>query len=357
MWTIERQSTTGLWLISYNGRAMGRAASVSNAINLARIRTTEINDPVTGQGPGTIEPLDAATAAALEAQAENIQQQEARALAANTQGSGAESAGETTTEAQQARDNGANTTVPEPNPSRVTAQGDVVAQPTTQVPSNAESSEPVVPETAASPPKLPAGTVTGTNNTATVPAGSTSPRPATQVTVTGSTITPPDENTNLVSYIYRARTVTSNFRQGKFTQELEGDQVFFTLQTRPNRNSVVTGSEAIRDETGQVSNIRRNTETGELYVATPGVTYADVAPSYDYTGASPPGQPPVDSRTTNGAPTAAVADENPPATAPLITQPPTSDSTNLQTRPVPGTEPTQQGADASVVPQQGAREY
>lgn len=72
------------------------------------------------------------------------------------------------------------------------------------------------------------------------------------------------------SGLYKVNFVNHRFQRGKFTQELK-------LQRRKKQsaepvseneaadNYLAAGSEAIVDETGQVSNIRRNTETGELY--------------------------------------------------------------------------------------------
>lgn len=265
-----------------------------------------------------------------------------------------ESTGQTVANAQLANDDQADTQAPDRAPGAIDASGTVNQQRGVTVPSNAESADtgPVV--SPGSPPKLPSGTVTAGDTPATVPAGSSSPRPPTQVSVSGATVTPPDENNNLVSYIYRATRVISHFRQGKFTQEIEGVQVFFTVPPRP-----VSGSETLRDETGQVSNIRRNTETGELYVGTPGVTYAsDVGQNYNYSGAVPTGQPPQPSRVTSAqSATSGVANENPSSTAPLTASPPTSDTPNIQTVPAVGQRPIDIGTEGTANIQQGAREY
>jgi len=116
-WKIEIDANTGLWRVTYNGRPMGRAELVSNAILLARQRADQINDPVTGEGPGTIGALTPEIAAQLQSQADSIQQERQAALnASNTaaadQGPGTVSAGETTAQAQTARDDGATTQNP-----------------------------------------------------------------------------------------------------------------------------------------------------------------------------------------------------------------------------------------------------
>jgi hypothetical protein len=275
-----------------------------------------------------------------------------------------ESTGQTVINAQQASDSGADTQAPDRAPSVIDASGTVTQQRGLTVPSNAESSNPAPATSTASPPKLPSGTVTAGDTSAPAPAGSSSPRPPTQSSVSSGAQFSPDENNNLVSYIYRATRVISNFRQGKFTQEIEGAQVFFTIPPRPGKDqnsgiTGITGSEAIRTEDGRVSNIRRNTETGELYVGTPGVTYATNADqNYSYSGAVPTGQPPEQSRVTSAqSATSATADENPPNTSPLTSSPPTSGTTNIQTVPVVGQQPTNIGTTATDNTQQGSREY
>lgn len=70
------------------------------------------------------------------------------------------------------------------------------------------------------------------------------------------------------SGLYKINKVNHRIQKGKFTQEL-------TLQRRKREFAkpieaeyANVGSEALVDETGQVSSIRRNTETGELYDGT-----------------------------------------------------------------------------------------
>lgn len=91
------------------------------------------------------------------------------------------------------------------------------------------------------------------------------------------------------SGLYQVLRVTSSFARGKFTQTLElarvlgqevddggaqpellssAEEVPYDAQPDITDGFDTSGSEAIMDETGQVSNIRRNTETGELYDAT-----------------------------------------------------------------------------------------
>ncbi len=92
-----------------------------------------------------------------------------------------------------------------------------------------------------------------------------------------------DQDTGIMSFgdteivdqfsgLYKVNFVTHRFQRGKFTQELK-------LQRRKKQSAEAIseneaaapyagGSEEIVDETGQVSNLRRNTETGELYDGT-----------------------------------------------------------------------------------------
>lgn len=91
------------------------------------------------------------------------------------------------------------------------------------------------------------------------------------------------------SGLYQVLRVTSNFARGKFTQTLElarvlgqevesgsdmpellssAEEVSYDAAPEVTYSVDSSGSEAILDDTGQVSNIRRNTETGDLYDAT-----------------------------------------------------------------------------------------
>ena len=272
-----------------------------------------------------------------------------------------ESTGQTVANAQQANDSGADTQAPDRTPGAIDASGTVSPQRSTTVPSNAESSDPGPATSTAPPPKLPSGTVTDLGEIIITADRPKSVTPAAQPGSSAGEQFSPDQNNNLVSYIYRATRVISNFRQGKFTQELEGAQVFFTIPPRPgkDRDSAITGSETIRTEDGQVSNFRRNTETGELYVGTPGVTYAsDGDQNYSYSGPVPTGQPPEQSRVTSAqSAISAVANENPSSTAPLVSAPPTSGTTDIQTVPVVGQQPIEIGSTATDNTQQGSREY
>ncbi len=81
------------------------------------------------------------------------------------------------------------------------------------------------------------------------------------------------ENTGF-SGLYNVQEVTNNFKSGKFTQTLKAIrrpiQEPAKETTNPSAATVIVpgGSSPIRDETGTISNIRRNEETGELYDGT-----------------------------------------------------------------------------------------
>lgn len=85
------------------------------------------------------------------------------------------------------------------------------------------------------------------------------------------------------SNVYQCTKVTSEFRQGRFEQTLEGSLYMFPVPSGKNtapgaKASASTGVDAngnsvgldVRDESGQLSRLRRNPETGELY--DPGVS-------------------------------------------------------------------------------------
>ena len=141
---IERQATTGLWLVTFDGRALGRGALPSTAINLAAEQVDKINDAVTGDGPGTIPPLTPAVRQALLAQAADIEQLE------RTQ-SARESAAEVVREDQTARAEGASPTNPPPRTLRIDING--VAEP--QINDEVTNAEP--------PPSGPAAQDIGTD--------------------------------------------------------------------------------------------------------------------------------------------------------------------------------------------------
>jgi hypothetical protein len=113
------------------------------------------------------------------------------------------------------------------------------------------------------------------------------------------------------SAAYQAMTIKSYFNKGKFEQELEGTLIKNLNQTQINntdsargllgnllgapgvRDSAIppNGSSAIFDESGKVSSIRRNEETGELY---------DGGGLYDTALPPPSASAPAGAPTSNG---------------------------------------------------------
>ena len=128
-YSIQRQETTGLWLVTFNGQDLGRGAEPSIAISLARERVEAINDPITGRGPGSIPPLTTAIQNQLLAQAAAIQQQEKNLLAR-------QSTGQTVREDQVGQAEAANPVNP-PSTPLVSTDGRV-GPATAQAPSNAQ---------------------------------------------------------------------------------------------------------------------------------------------------------------------------------------------------------------------------
>ncbi len=276
---IQRDPNTSLWIVFYqgvnfrslpDGNILSRAAEPQVAINLARQRVQQINDPVTGVGAGSLPPLTSEIEAELLVRAAQIEQQERQQLetSRNDQGNSTVSAGGTVTEAADARDDLAVTQSPATPAQEITDQGTVITSPAITQPSNSAPSQAPVPTQPPAPEKLPGST--------DVARGNQSPSPATQLG--GSNLSTPDENTNQVSYIYRAIQVTSNFRQGKFTQELQGAQIFFPItaqqQQSPNTGRVANQSAARDDRAGA-----RPQDTVTKTATTAGVPIpTDVAP-------------------------------------------------------------------------------
>ena len=118
-YSIQRQETTGLWLVTFDGRPLGRGAKPSIAINLAAERVDAINDAITGTGPGTIPPLTPAVKQQLLRQASLIEQQERDRFAR-------ESAAEVVREDQTARAEGASVTNPPPPEQTLDANEQIV---------------------------------------------------------------------------------------------------------------------------------------------------------------------------------------------------------------------------------------
>ena len=312
---VEDPNTGGLQIRTADGVFAGRGSTVEEAVRSAEslgARSEFLNnlrDPRTAQGTGTV------------------------------------SAGQTTAAAQQANAEGADTQAPAPPDQSANATGDISDDPSTTVPSNADASVEDVPTTTAAPATLPSGTVGDTTTarptpgTVPVTLGNQGPTPATQQG--GANLDTPDENTNLVSYIYRAYEVTSSFRQGKFTQELKGAQIFFPVP-RQSRTDVARLPDQSAAETARLQRQAGAQPQGTVAqsAGTTGVPIAaTAAPGLlekegftDSTGSS----------TDTSGPAGSSA-EQVPATAPLITTPVAA---NIATAPAGGRGNEQALADA-----------
>lgn len=143
------------------------------------------------------------------------------------------SAGTVVDDAQTARANGSNVQTPPIAPQAVDADG-IVNPVSIAVPTNAQPSTPTVPVIgdSSAPPTIPGGSGTSlnsaANSTGTAPVSTLPTRSAPNLTGPGTT------GESVVSYVYRAVRVVSNFSKGRFTQEVEGAQIFFDVPVDQN---------------------------------------------------------------------------------------------------------------------------
>jgi hypothetical protein len=307
-----------------------------------------------------------------------------QAKASATQGSGTVSTGTTVSQGQQANADRADSQSPALSTQTVTAAGAVTNAPASANPSNASPSQTPVPTAPPTPNALPPGQVGGVPDpAATVPAarGSQSPGAALQSGLVN--LQSADIDNTLVSYVYRATQVTSSFRQGRFTQEIEGAQVFFQLPKKPQPTAPQTESVAVTPGRGVTPAVPQGTvrqsaatpgtfnlgvnlagsefgaffgtgETGEQSQLVDGALPGSVPG-----GLRPPGSPPAQ-RVLPGSTFEAEGFGDPTAVqgtaqAPLQSRPPTSGTTNIAPRSRGNRGNTPE--PTKVAPQQGAREY
>jgi hypothetical protein len=130
---------------------------------------------------------------------------------------------------QTARSNGSNTQNPLPAAQSVNSTGTVDAV-SVAVPTNAQASTPTTPTASSSnvPPTIPGGSGTSLNSAA----NNTGSAPVAALPVRSSTalLNNNADNQAVVSYVYRAVQVVSSFSKGRFTQRIEGAQIFFDTQ-------------------------------------------------------------------------------------------------------------------------------
>lgn len=274
-----------------------------------------------------------------------IQRAETAEKAQADQGPGTESAGATVAQDQQANAEGADTQDPESGALVANDQGDIEAV-TATVPSNADPSVAPLSAQTDAPDTLPNGfgraddgsfqiNIDGVGSVPATP-------PANILQVSNRDLETPEINNNLVSYIYMTTRVVSSFSQGKFTQELEGAQVFFTLPPRPTTRTATEQDTRLRNT--PIENAPSVPQgTVATAVATPGqfntgVIYDDQVgaefAAYEDVGAIPgaaPDRPPVSGPSSileaEGFtdPTAEQSD----TVAPLASEPPTTNGADI----------------------------
>jgi hypothetical protein len=348
-------------------RAQARLAQAQNEIGQARERLFVIADEIQAVDNQIFE-LD-----------RGVQETASRA-----QGPGTVSTGTTVSQGQQANAERADSQSPAPPAQTVTAAGAVTNTPASTNPSNAAASQTPVPTAPPAPNVLPSGQVgAAPDPAATVPVarGSQSPGAALQSGLVN--LQSADIDNTLVSYVYRATQVTSSFRQGRFTQEIEGAQVFFQLPKKPQPPAPQTESVAVAPGRGATPAVPQGTVSQTA--STPGTVNLGVnfagsefgaffgtgetgqqsqlvdgaLPGLVPGGLRPPGSPPAQ-RVLPGSTFEAEGFGDPTAVqgtaqAPLQSRSPTSGTTNIAPRSRGNrgntSEPTK------VAPQQGAREY
>ena len=345
-------------------RAQARLAQAQNEIGQARERLFVIADEIQAVD-NQIFGID-----------RGIQETASRA-----QGPGTVSTGTTVSQGQQANAERADSQSPAPPAQTVTATGAVTNTPASTNPSNAAPSQTPVPTAPPAPNVLPPGQVgAAPDPVATVPVarGSQSPGTALQSGLVNLQSAPIDNT--LVSYVYRATLVTSSFRQGRFTQEIEGAQVFFQLPKKPQPPAEPVAVTPGRGATPAVpqGTVRQAAATPGTFNL--GVNFAGsefgaffgtgetgeqsqlvdgALPGLVPGGLRPPGSPPAQ-RVLPGSIFEAEGFGDPTAVqgtvqAPLQSRPPTSGTTNIAPRRRGNRGNTPEAT--TVAPQQGAREY
>jgi len=357
---IEDPATGGVQIRTSDGLLMGRGGTLAEAKEAA-IRN--------GVSPSALNNLV-----------------DPRAKAQADQGPGTESAGETVAEAQEAKDNGASSQSPADPAQKANAQGDITTAAASTVPSNADPATGTDSISSEAPNKLPEASLTTSNGSLTNDAG-TGPV-STVLQVTTPDISAPEANNNLVSYIYRATRVVSRFQQGKFTQEIEGFQIFFpspgqtntagapasNAATAPNAASAATAPARPQTTVAQTA-----TTPGALGYLDGGVTFqnqvgAEFGAFFGDGTTGEPGQrlnrstPGPGDRTPRSLPGSSFAaegfvdptQEQPDTVAPLKINPPTTAGGSVVSPPGRSRSNANRDSQSNTTNtalQQGAREY
>lgn len=369
----ERQETltalaTNRDVAATNQDSLARAQALGDTgrVELAT-RLLEINRELTTELTATLQREERS----IEELQTSIRALETEIRATADQGPGTESAGATVSQDQQANADGANTQAPASGPEVAGPDGDVgTAQ--TATPSNADPSVPVDPTAPDAPGTLPPGSTEGFASDGKFRVNVTGvgeiPNSA-YAGVGDGAIGIEDTNNNLVSYIYKATRVVSSFRQGKFTQDIEGVQIFFQLPPRAGARS------ATQVQTRQNNTVSANSPaipqgTVEQTVTTPDsingpVIYADQVSAefaaFTGTGEIPPStRAPVVPFSAPASTFDAFGFSDPTAdqiatVAPLITNPPTTGVAGSVLAPLARTGNV--STTSNTAPQRGAKEY
>jgi len=292
---------------------------------------------------------------------EQVRQAETQQSAQAAQGPKTNSAGETATEAQQANAAGANNQTPAGPSEKANATGEVSAAPANTVPSNADSATTSVAEGTTAPPRLPDGSPSTTGGFR-IDISGTGPQ-GTALQVTTPNIATPEANNNLVSYIYKATRVVSKFQQGKFTQDIEGVQIFFELpriKNNPDLNRSLTPTPTTAPPP-VTTNVARSQSQGTVAqtAKTPGIYNSGVS----YANQSQDGSLESEIGASRFLPTGAFESEGSPdleadqsyTVAPLEINPPSTEN-NTDISPARPQQDLQSNTTNTAL-QQGAREY
>jgi hypothetical protein len=204
----------------------------------------------------------------------DLAEQAQRNITANkaqeVQGSGAESSGEIVAEANQARDDAAQTQAPSPPPESATDSGEITVPPAGSQPTNAEPT-PTTGSIPAGPAIPPAAGPRSTDATTASETVSTLPVQQTQDS-------PPAPEVRQ-TYYYKTISVTSTFSGGKFTQEIEGALLITPVRRLSAATSQPVTATGTQTDTGEIPGVTvfsggsSQTDPGEI----PGVTVASAA--------------------------------------------------------------------------------
>jgi hypothetical protein len=340
--------------------ALDRALGLEQELRVLENQTLRLRDQQSAFQRNRLEPIQREIYGPGGLQ-EQVRQAETQQSAQAAQGPKTNSAGETATEAQQANAAGANNQTPAGPSEKANATGEVSAAPANTVPSNADSATTSVAEGTTAPPRLPDGSPSTTGGFR-IDISGTGPQ-GTALQVTTPNIATPEANNNLVSYIYKATRVVSKFQQGKFTQDIEGVQIFFELpriKNNPDLNRSLTPTPTTAPPP-VTTNVARSQSQGTVAqtAKTPGIYNSGVS----YANQSQDGSLESEIGASRFLPTGAFESEGSPdleadqsyTVAPLEINPPSTEN-NTDISPARPQQDLQSNTTNTAL-QQGAREY